>query len=83
MTNFVENFGKISQSHLYKNGIKQTKVYQEAFAEGHEDGLQQGELQQKIATISLLYELGLNAQQIAEKLGLNLTVVQQKIKSMN
>ncbi|WP_066424275.1 hypothetical protein [Anabaena sp. 4-3] len=49
--------------------IRDTKVYQEAFAEG--------ELQVKLKIVPILLELGLSIQQIAEKLKLDTDVVRE------
>jgi predicted transposase/invertase (TIGR01784 family) len=56
--------------------IKQTKVYQDA----KEEGLKQGKLEQKIATIPLLQELGLNIEQIAQKLEIEENLVRQHLR---
>ena len=52
--------------------IKHTKVYQEA--------LQEGKLEQKLAMISLLHELGLNVEQICDRLELDLPTVSKVLK---
>ncbi len=65
--------------------LKQTKVYQEAFAEGEQigeqigeqRGKQIGEQKSKLQTIPRLIELGLATEAIAEALDLSLVVVQQ------
>ena len=51
--------------------IKETKVYQEA----RQEGIQEGKLEQKLATIPLLDELGLNSEQICNRLELDLETV--------
>ena len=51
--------------------LKETKFYQEALAEG----IEQGKQTQKLAMIPLLQELGLNPQQIAQRLELDLKIV--------
>lgn len=55
------------------NLLKQTQVYQEAFAEGEH----RGELKAKLETIPELIGLGLSLEQIAGALKLPLEVVQQ------
>jgi predicted transposase/invertase (TIGR01784 family) len=60
--------------------IKQTRVYQDAKEEGKAEGIKQGRLAQKIATISLLQELGLNIEQIAQRLEIEETLVRQHIQ---
>ncbi len=55
--------------------IKETKVYQEALQEGLERGLEQGKLEQKMAMIPLLQELGLSIEQIAERLELDEKII--------
>jgi predicted transposase/invertase (TIGR01784 family) len=56
--------------------IKQTRVYQDA----KEEGLQQGKLEQKIAMIPLLLELGLNISQIAQRLEISENLVRENLK---
>lgn len=53
--------------------IKQTKVYQDAKSEGVEEG----KLEQKLAMIPLLRELGLDTVQIAQRLGLSEKAVEE------
>ncbi|WP_181280593.1 hypothetical protein [Aphanothece hegewaldii] len=57
---------------LNLEGIKQTRFYQETFEEGKIEG--------KIEMIPLLHELGLSAEQIADRLQLDLIIVRQKIQ---
>jgi predicted transposase YdaD len=54
---------------LNLEAIKQTKVYQ--------DAKEEGKLEQKLAIIPLLRELGLNTAQIAQRLELSEKVVQE------
>lgn len=56
--------------------IKQTQVYQDA----KEEGIEQGKLEQKIAMIPLLLELGLNISQIAQRLEIEESLVRENIK---
>jgi predicted transposase/invertase (TIGR01784 family) len=56
--------------------IRQTRVYQDA----KEEGLQQGKLEQKIAMIPLLQELGLNIEQIAQRLEISENLVRENLK---
>ena len=53
--------------------LKQTKVYQEALEEGREEG----ELAAKLASIPRLLALGLNFEQIAQALELEIEQVRQ------
>ena len=55
--------------------IKQTRVYQDAKFEG----IEEGKLEQKIAMIPLLQELGLNIEQIAQRLELSEKTVRKNI----
>ena len=55
--------------------IKQTRVYQDAKSEG----IQQGKLEQKLAMIPLLKELGLNIEQIAQRLELSEETVRENL----
>ena len=64
-------------------GIKQTRVYQDAKAEGIEQGKAEGRLQQKIETIPLLQELGLNIEQIAQRLEISEDLVRENIREQN
>ena len=60
--------------------IKQTRVYQDAKEEGKIEGIQQGMLQQKLAMIPLLQELGLTIEQIAQKLEISENLVRENIE---
>ena len=64
--------------------LKQTKFYQEAFEDGIEQGraqgIEQGIQTQKLAMISILQELGLSAQQIAQRLALSEEIVNQHLE---
>lgn len=57
--------------------LKQTKVYQEAFAEGEQIGEYKGELKAKLEAIPRMIEFGLSWEQIAQLQDLPLEVVQQ------
>ncbi len=52
--------------------IRNTRVYQEAFAEG--------ERQAKLAAVKRLLELGLSVEQIAQAMDLNIETVRQAAK---
>ncbi len=60
--------------------LKQTRVYQEALEEGRQEGIEQGRDQGKRETklemVPLLLELGLNCEEIAQRLGLDLETVE-------
>ena len=53
--------------------LKQTRVYQEALAEGREEGREEG----KLAAVPLLLQAGMTTEQIAERLGVDLEAVKQ------
>ena len=55
------------------NELKQTRFYQDVFAEGRQEGRQEG----KLETIPQLLALGLSIEQIAQALGLDEQVVRQ------
>ena len=57
--------------------LKQTKVYQEALAEGEQIGEHRGELKAKLSAIPRMIEFGLSLDQIAQLQDLPLDVVQQ------
>lgn len=57
--------------------IKQTKVYRDAKSEGIEQGKEEGKLEQKLAMIPMLRELGLNTAQIAQRLELLEKIVEE------
>jgi predicted transposase/invertase (TIGR01784 family) len=64
--------------------IKQTRVYQDAKAEGIEQGiergLERGKLEQKLAMIPLLQELGLTISQIAQRLEIEEELVREHLQ---
>ncbi|MEM9276135.1 MAG: Rpn family recombination-promoting nuclease/putative transposase [Cyanobacteria bacterium P01_F01_bin.143] len=104
-TIIIYKFPKLSyeeiETMLNLQEIKQTRVYQDAKAEGLqqglnqgiqqgiqqglerglEQGLQQGKLEQKIAIIPLLQELGLNIEQIAQRLEISEKLVRENLGS--
>jgi predicted transposase/invertase (TIGR01784 family) len=57
--------------------LKQTKFYQEAFAEGEEIGEREGEQKAKLEAIPEFLKEGVSVEQIARALKLPLEVVQQ------
>ncbi|MCV3213750.1 Rpn family recombination-promoting nuclease/putative transposase [Plectonema radiosum NIES-515] len=59
------------------NELKQTRFYQEVFAEGKLEGKLEGKEEGKLETIPQLLALGLSIQQIAQALGLDEQVVRQ------
>jgi predicted transposase/invertase (TIGR01784 family) len=63
--------------------LKQTKVYQEAFAEGEQIGEHRGELKAKLEAIPRMIEFGLRKEQIAQLQDLPLEVVQQAVQSFH
>jgi len=56
--------------------IKQTRVYQEAF----EEGIERGQLQTKLQMVPLLRELGLNVEEIATRLQLDVQTVRTTLR---
>ncbi len=64
--------------------LKQTRVYQQAFAEGIEAGRQEGELKGKLFAVPAMLAAGLTVEQIAQALELSVEDVrkaaQQKSK---
>ncbi|MEH1920891.1 hypothetical protein [Nostoc sp.] len=56
--------------------LKQTRFYQEVFAEGKEEGKQEG----KLETIPQLWALRLSIEQISQALGLDEQVVRQVVQ---
>ncbi|MBW4582234.1 MAG: hypothetical protein KME42_21930 [Tildeniella nuda ZEHNDER 1965/U140] len=63
--------------------LKQSRVYQDAKAEGREEGREEGRLLTKLEMVSLLLEVGLTIDQIAERLALDLEVVRQASNKPN
>ncbi|WP_442947448.1 hypothetical protein [Nostoc sp.] len=55
------------------NELKQTRFYQDVFAEGRQEGRQEG----KLEAIPQLLAMGLSIEQIAQALGLEEQVVRQ------
>jgi len=60
--------------------LKNTKFYQEAYAEGEEKGILEGVEQTKLNMISVLNQEGLTPEQIARILNLSLEIIREKIK---
>lgn len=60
--------------------LKDTAFYREAFEEGRAEGEARGELKGKLATVSLLRELGLSDETIAERLNLSLADARSVLK---
>ena len=54
--------------------IQQTRVYQDAKLEGKLEG--------KLEAVPVLYQAGISAEIIAQKLAIDLTLVQQTIKQL-
>ncbi|MBW4623554.1 MAG: hypothetical protein KME17_29870 [Cyanosarcina radialis HA8281-LM2] len=65
------------------NELKQTRVYQEALAEGIEQGIERGKKQGKLAVVPLLLKAGITVEQIAEQLDLDLAAVRQFAEHLN
>jgi predicted transposase/invertase (TIGR01784 family) len=63
--------------------LKQTKVYQEALAEGEEIGEERGEQKAKLDAIPRMIGFGLKLEDIANLLNLPLEVVQQVAQAHN
>nr|MDZ8036209.1 Rpn family recombination-promoting nuclease/putative transposase [Nostoc sp. CreGUA01] len=59
------------------NELKQTRFYQDVFAEGREEGREQGRQEAKLEAIPQLLGLGLSIEQIAQALGFDEQVVRQ------
>ena len=62
------------QAMLGLDEFKQSRLYQDIKQEGKQEGLVQGEMKAKLASIPRLLTLGLSIEQVA--MGLNLTVEQ-------
>lgn len=80
-TVFIYKFPKLSRQEIEDmlglSEMKQTRVYQEALEKGLEQGLEQGREEGKLATVPLLIEAGMTAEQIAQRLGVDLEAVRQ------
>ncbi|MEM9274004.1 MAG: Rpn family recombination-promoting nuclease/putative transposase [Cyanobacteria bacterium P01_F01_bin.143] len=91
-TIIIYKFPELSYEEIEKmlnlEEIKQTRVYQDAKQEGKlegklegiEEGIERGKLEQKIAIIPLLQELGLNTKQIAQRLEISENLVRENIE---
>mgnify|MGYP002395562822 CR=1 FL=1 len=79
-TIFTYQFPALSQREVKKmlqlDELKQTRVYQE----GLEQGIEQGEQRGKLAAVPVLRELGLSAEQIADRLQLDLKLVRSTLE---
>ena len=63
------------------NELKQTRFYQDVFAEGEQKGKHEGREEGKLETIPQLLTLGLSIEQIAQGLSLDEQVVKQAAQS--
>jgi predicted transposase/invertase (TIGR01784 family) len=77
----IDKFSNLSREELEVmldlESLKKSKVYLEGREEGREEGLEEGVLKQKLETIPILLELGLNIEQIAERLKLDVETVRE------
>jgi len=76
-TILIYKFPRVSREEIEAmfglSDIKQTRVYQEAFPEG----IEEGERKEKFRTIPLLLRFGLTVEQVAQELSLSLEEVRQ------
>ncbi|WP_083889441.1 Rpn family recombination-promoting nuclease/putative transposase [Xenococcus sp. PCC 7305] len=87
-TIIIYKFPKLSyeeiENMLNLQEIKETRVYQDAKAEGIQkgkrEGIEEGMLRQKLAMIPLLQGLGLTIEQIAQRLEISEKLVRESIK---
>ncbi len=63
--------------------LKQTRVYQQAFAEGEEKGKQEGIEEGKLLAVPPMLAAGLTVQQIAQALGLTVDEVRQATQAQS
>ena len=77
-TVFVYKFPKLSREEIETmlglSELKQTKVYQEA--------VEEGELKAKLEMVPMLLELGMTVEQIAARLGLEVSIVSRATQSL-
>lgn len=80
-TILIYKLPRLSQEEIGKmfgsNELKQTRFYQDVFAEGRQEGKQEGIQEGKLETIPQLLGFGLSIEQIAQALGLDEQVVRQ------
>ncbi|MEH2217877.1 MAG: Rpn family recombination-promoting nuclease/putative transposase [Nostoc sp.] len=80
-TILIYKLPRLSQEEIGKmfgsNELKQTRFYQDVFAEGEQKGKLEGRQEGKLETIPRLLALGLSIEQIAQVLGLDEQVVRQ------
>ena len=60
--------------------LRETRVYQEALEEGRQEGRQEGKLEAKLEVVPLLLELGLSVEQIAQRLSLEVEIINSVIQ---
>lgn len=83
------NLSRIEVEAMLGLTLEQTRVYQEAkeegrqegLQEGRQEGLQEGRLQAKLEMISMLLEIGLTVEQIADRLQLDVALIQHVANS--
>jgi predicted transposase/invertase (TIGR01784 family) len=61
--------------------IEQTRIYQEAKAEGRQEGRQEGELRGKLQMVPLLVEAGLSIEEIATRIDIDVETVRQAART--
>ena len=80
-TILIYKLPRLSQEEIGKmfgsNELKQTRFYQDVFAEGRQEGRQEGKQEGKLEAIPQLLAMGLSIEQIAQALGLDEQVVRQ------
>jgi predicted transposase/invertase (TIGR01784 family) len=80
-TILIYKLPRLSQEEIGKmfglNELRQTRFYQDVFAEGKEEGKEEGRQEAKLETIPQLLALGLSIEQIAQALGLDEQVVRE------
>lgn len=57
--------------------LKQTRVYQQAFAEGKQEGIEEGERRGKLIAVTPMLAAGLTVEQVAQALGLSVDDVRK------
>ncbi len=62
--------------------LKNTRYFQDVFQEGKQEGIEEGQRQEKLRMVARFLKLGLTVEQVAEELGLSIEEVKQAAQNL-